>query len=170
MAANAFVAMDVKNANHVSESFEQPLTPPAEKNVTQKSSAEPQPVALSLAETKTFERLEAYVNDSKPVAPAPITVDEKNLLEGQANDYTLQLMGVRDIHELKRFVRDNNLQDARIFHTYYLNNDWYVLVYGRYQTHTEALKAIESIPSSIQQLKPWVRQLCSIQKAIQLYR
>lgn len=127
-------------------------------------------IALSLNEAKTFEQLEAYVSDNKKQTTSPLSSDEKSLLELAATDFTLQLMGVRDMAELTRFVKDNDLADARIFHTYYLDKDWYVLVLGNYKNHTEALKAIEDLPASLQELKPWIRQLASIQNAIQLYR
>ncbi len=129
-----------------------------------------QPISLSLDQAKTFQQLEAYVSNAKPSHSDPLTNDEKILLEASGSSFTLQLMGVRDANELMRFVAENHLHDAYIFHTYYLGKDWYVLVYGRYKNHTEALKAIEKLPQPILELKPWIRQLTSVQKAIQLYR
>lgn len=152
------------------------------KNNFKESPPEPQPVnlqnnaisaphvALSSQETKTFEQLEAYVNTNKPAQRAAFTEDEKNILASQGEDFTLQLMGVRDQNELTRFIQENSLQGAQVFHTYYLNKDWYVLVSGRYRNHTEALKALETLPDNIKELKPWIRQLTTIQKAIALYR
>jgi SPOR domain len=128
-----------------------------------------EPIALSLAESKTFEQLEAYVSDSKPLQPKALTSDEKSILESSPDDFTLQLMGVRDTNELKKYIDNNHLQNARIIHTYYLNKDWYVLVSGLYKNHTEALKAIDTLPEEIKNHKPWIRQISSLQKAIQIY-
>lgn len=136
----------------------------------QPSQGHPQHVALSLKEAQTFEQLEAYVSSTKLIRPEPTTKDEKSLLNFPAENFTLQLMGVRDIVELTRFIETNNIQNAQIFHTYYLNKDWYVLVSGNYKNHTEALKAIDTLPDAAKNLKPWIRQLSSVQKAIQLYR
>ncbi len=127
-------------------------------------------VALNQQEARTLEQLEAYVTSTKPSQPQALTTDEKNLLASCQDEFTLQLMGVRDLKELTRFIKENQLHDAQIFHTYYLNQDWYVLVAGRYKNHTEALKAMATLPDSIKELKPWIRQLSTIQKAIQLYR
>ncbi len=129
-----------------------------------------EPVALSLQESKTFEQLEAYVSNNKPLAEQPLTNDEKDLLKVPSQNFTLQLMGVREAKELTHFISDNHLQDARIFHTYYLNKDWYVLISGNYKNHTEALKAIDGLPVAIKNLKPWIRQFSSVHKAIELYR
>lgn len=129
-----------------------------------------QHIGLSYQENKTFEQLEAYVSNNKPIQPDPLTSDEQNILSSPSEDFTLQLMGVRDKDELSRFIQSNKIQEAQVFHTYYLNKDWYVLVSGRYKNHTEALKAIESLPDNIKELKPWIRQLTTIQKAIALYR
>jgi SPOR domain len=128
-------------------------------------------VMLSFEQAKTFEQLEAYMVTKQSLHPQPYTPDEKGLLAMPSENYTLQLMGVRDINELKKFINVNHLENnALIFHTYYLNRDWYVLIYGSYQNHTEALKAIEGLPVSIKELKPWIRQIGSVHKAIALYR
>jgi hypothetical protein len=164
-------AMNLANFTLDSTYFQarRPLLPKSQLAINQ-SSTQKEPVALSLQETKTFEQLEAYVSNSKPLDLQPLTRDEKTLLLHDSDSFTLQLMGVREATELTRFVTDNHLQDAHIFHTYYLNKDWYVLVSGSYKNHTEALKAIETLPKEIKELKPWIRQLSSVQKAIQLYR
>lgn len=133
------------------------------------SSFHDQEISLSLEQTKTFEQLEAYMSNNAS-APASLTNDENNLLAMRSDEFTLQIMGVRDINELRHFVSENNLQEAHIFHTYYLSKDWYVLVYGRFPNHSEALKSIETLPPNLRNLKPWVRQLGSVQKAIQLRR
>lgn len=136
------------------------------KNVTASESGIP----LSAQEAESFQQLEAYVSSNKPNHPAPLTSDEQNILASSGEDFTLQLMGVRDFNELTFFVKENQLEKAQVFHTYYLNKDWYVLISGRYKNHTEALKAMETLPDQIKELKPWIRQLSTIQKAIQLYR
>lgn len=129
-----------------------------------------EPIALSLDQAKTFEQLEAYVSNNKPLQPQSLSQDEKMLLASPPDNFTLQLMGVRESSELTRFVNENHVQNARVFHTYYLNKDWYVLVLGSYKNHTEAVKAIDNLPSYMKNLKPWIRQLSTVQKAIQLYR
>jgi septal ring-binding cell division protein DamX len=129
-----------------------------------------EPVALSLEQIKTFEQLEAYVSNNKPAESQPLTRDEQHVLSTSPDAFTLQLMGVRDMNELIKFIKQNQLPDARIIHTLYLNKDWYVLVSGKYKNHTEALKAIEILPDNIKALRPWIRQLATLQKAIQLDR
>lgn len=127
------------------------------------------PVALSFDQTKALEQLEVYVSTNKPKAKPALTQDERYILQSPADTFTLQLLGVRDIGELSQFVQNNKLQDARIVHTFYLNKDWYVLVTGTYKNHTEALKAIDALPDNIKSLKPWIRQVATLQKALQVY-
>lgn len=135
------------------------------------SSVEAEHVSLSVEEAKTFEQLEEYMISNRPSQIQPYTEDEKRLLTIAPDYYTLQLMGVRDLHELTKFMGDNHLNNqALIFHTFYLNKDWYVAVYGTYKNHTEALKVMENLPENIKRLKPWIRQVASVHKAIQLYR
>ncbi|MBA2653569.1 MAG: hypothetical protein H0U71_00690 [Gammaproteobacteria bacterium] len=129
-----------------------------------------QPIALSLEQAKTFEQLEAYVSNNKPLRPQSLTNDEKFLLNAPSDNFTLQLMGVREPEELTRFIRDNKVQEAKIFHTYYLDKDWYVLVCGLYKNHTEALQMMDNLPETIRTQKPWIRQISNIKKAIQIYR
>lgn len=136
-----------------------------------KNKVEAEHLSLSVEEAKTFEQLEEYMVTNRPTQIKPYTTNEKQLLTVAPDYYTLQLMGVRDTHELAKFIKDNHLDNqAMIFHTFYLNKDWYVAVYGSYKNHTEALKAIETLPENIKHLKPWIRQLASVHKAIQLYR
>lgn len=44
---------------------------------------------------------------------------------------------------------------------------WYVLIYGVYPDYPSAKAAIHELPADLRKLKPWVRKMGPLQKAIQ---
>lgn len=94
------------------------------------------------------------------------SADEKYLLAAPADHYTLQLIGNNNLSTLTDFSQAHKLNNAYTYHTFYLNKDWFVLIYGIFKTQQEALNAIKTLPLAAQQLKPWVRTLASVQEAI----
>ncbi|RKZ35695.1 MAG: hypothetical protein DRQ41_15570 [Gammaproteobacteria bacterium] len=83
------------------------------------------------------------------------------------NAYTLQVLGVYDRLTLKKFIAQNNLNEVAMFKTIYHDKDWYVLVYGIYQTRAQAEAALTQLPASLRNnTQPWARSLKSIQKLI----
>lgn len=44
---------------------------------------------------------------------------------------------------------------------------WYVLIYGVYPDYPSAKAAINELPEDLRKLKPWVRKMGPLQKAIQ---
>jgi len=46
----------------------------------------------------------------------------------------------------------------------FLNKDRYIVIYGAYKTPMEAIKAINSLPRSIQQLNPIVKPLAKVEE------
>lgn len=125
-------------------------------------------VPLTLQQKNTVTQLETYL-DHKNTNPESYSSDEKHLLTLPAESYTLQIMGSYRLSDLLNFIRANNLRDkAFTFHTFYMDKDWYVLIYGAYKTESEALNAINSLPPAVQRLKPWVRTIGSVHEAIKI--
>lgn len=126
-------------------------------------------VPLTPQQKTTVTQLESYLDHKKPVSPESYSTDEKHLLTLPGEYYTLQIMGSYKLSDLINFVREHGLKDkAYTFHTYYMDKDWYVLIYGVYKTEDEALNAIKTLPPEIQRLKPWVRTIASVVEAIKL--
>jgi len=100
--------------------------------------------------------------------PKPVVrTQESTILRMPASNYTIQLFGVRSQAELRGFLSRHNLNGkAYAYHTKYQGKSWYVLVYGNYSSLDAAHSAIAQLPSSLQQLKPWVKSVSSVQQAI----
>ncbi|MCW5588957.1 MAG: AAA family ATPase [Legionellales bacterium] len=94
------------------------------------------------------------------------TLDERELLKAPAKEYTLQLVGLRNLDKLKRYSQRAGLKNAKYFVTHHAGGDWYVLVYGTYPTRAAAERAIKTLPQVVRQQKPWIRSMASVHEAI----
>ena len=95
-------------------------------------------------------------------------IKRENWLRRQnPNAYTLQILGAHDRLTLKKFLKKHKLKEVALFQTTYNTKEWYVLVYGIYPNHKQALAARETLPPSLlESTQPWVRSLGSVQKSI----
>lgn len=76
--------------------------------------------------------------------------------------YAIQLLGVSNESALKQFIAKNHLADKTTYlHSYRQGKDWYTLLYGRYATEQAAQSVLQSLPQSIQDLHPWIRNVAS---------
>jgi len=85
-----------------------------------------------------------------------------------ATSFTLQILGTHNQLTVKRFINKYSLtNDVAMFKTTHRGRDWYVLVYGIYESRAQATSALEKLPSALQQnTRPWVRSISSIQNLI----
>lgn len=137
----------------------------ADENVyiVKKPSPDPQVAASTpSADHNTETKLEnntVAINDS-------ITGAELQLMTSKG--YTIQIMGVRAPQLLETFIAENHLADASYYRTKLNNQNWYVLVYGNYQTSDEAKAALAKLPNAVQRQQPWVRSLDGVRQAIEV--
>lgn len=108
-------------------------------------------------------RLPITKNQDKPLHENHL-YGEKQLLGLNKNDFTLQLLAVTNKKALQQFVKKYNL----VNHSYYYqtkrnNNNLYILLYGQYPSFRAAMKAKDKLASQIQELKPWTRNIASVQ-------
>jgi DamX protein len=81
--------------------------------------------------------------------------------------YTLQLMGAYDQKTLKKFAKEQGVEDAVLVKTVYNQKAWYVLLYGTYSNRSQAQQALEQLPISLKQsTQPWARSFASIHKLV----
>lgn len=113
-------------------------------------------------------------NSSKPsykVSQKQLNDFQKKLLKKQDDHFTLQLLGSRHLDQVEAVVEQNHLaKNSAIYHTYFKNKDWYVLVYGDYETPDDALSAIDRLPPMAQQLKPWVKPFASVKVGLSMHK
>jgi len=101
------------------------------------------------------------VSDKKPVK------DEKWILTRRPEDYTLQLVGVRDEAAVKRFIGQHRLKgEAAYFKTIRSGQPWYAVIYGVYPDRSAALKGRETLPPALQKSDVWPRTFASIQAVV----
>lgn len=93
------------------------------------------------------------------------TVSKKHLLALNKNFYTLQILASRNRDALQKFMNDhhlnNHLLNKNIY--YYRKKNKYILLYGIFSSYEKAMKARKNLPLALQNLKPWTRNIASVQ-------
>lgn len=103
--------------------------------------------------------------DAKETNSTANSTDESTSGPVQAKGFSLQIMGSHQESALNRLVAKAGLGDkAKVFHTHFQGQDWYVLTYGQYTSSREAQAAVASLPKAIRDLKPWPRKVADLQK------
>ncbi|MGB0466291.1 MAG: SPOR domain-containing protein [Pontibacterium sp.] len=93
--------------------------------------------------------------------------DEMLLLGLSADDYTLQVLGARELRSVERFMKRQGADSAlRAFSTIFKGKPWYVVVYGQYATKRKAMAAVRSLPQALRKQRPWARSLKGIHNDI----
>ncbi|MDQ2993919.1 MAG: AAA family ATPase [Pseudomonadota bacterium] len=105
------------------------------------------------------------VAESLTKAVARLSKTEQELLSRRG--YTVQLMGARDPDGLQMLINKHNLKQASYYRTQLKGKDWYVLVYGQFNSAAAATAAMAALPKEIQNTQPWIRPLASVHAAIQ---
>lgn len=96
---------------------------------------------------------------------ADLKTQENMLLRAQ-DGYTLQLMASLDLHSLQAFIQQHQLQNAHYYRAKHAGKQWYVLLYGDYQTAQEAHQALAQLPASLSSVRPWVKSFRVVKQEI----
>lgn len=92
---------------------------------------------------------------------------EQEILATRPQVFTLQLIANSNEQSLKRFIETYQLEHrAWYYHTLRNHKDWYVLIYGRFNTREEAKKALRNLPPKLLAFQPWPRDYDSIQRSL----
>ncbi len=115
---------------------------------------------------------EEIINPVSVVTTPSLTEGEPRnvewLLRQDAAWYAIQIMAVSKLQPLLEFVKQHPLRtNLAYYRTERDGKDWYVLVAGVFPDRAAAEAAIEDMPVEIKANLPWVRQLESLQRAIQ---
>lgn len=131
---------------------------------------------------RRFDDIHASINSSsKLTKPAPkklLPLAQSTALSANApakeyaawlwsqnpSNYTLQLLGARQLESVRQFLgRYTQLGGKAVyFHTRHDGQDWYTVVYGVYPDREAAKRAIERLPAELKSSSPWVRSFGSI--------
>jgi DamX protein len=89
------------------------------------------------------------------------------LLQQRPENYTLQLIGLRDAQGIPRFIKRNSLNgQAAYFRTSHQGQPWFVVLYGVYPNRGAAVKARSKLPPKLRGTGVWPRSFGSVQKEI----
>jgi DamX protein len=143
---NKMTLVDTRNQN---------ATPPSkESRVASIQAASEQ----STAAEQQQEAKETVKDKAKEtIKPKSVSVSEK-----QSGNFTLQLLGSYHRDLVAKELKSKHLENkANIYQTTFNNKDWFVLLYGRYDSKVQANEAAKSLESKLD-LKPWVKPTATI--------
>lgn len=129
--------------------------------VTQPTAGEKQSVAATQTQAPAAKPQPAVAGNAR------IERDEKALMALPASGYMLQVLGARELNSIERFMQAYpGEKDLRAFSTLFKGKPWYVVVYGNYNSRSNAMAAIPQLPTSLRKQRPWARSLKGIQNDI----
>lgn len=106
-------------------------------------------------------------SEAKQAAPIRLSATEKStatpslppkagmILNAEA--FSLQLVGGHTRSNVEGFVKRHSLSQAHIVKSKRAGKDWYIVMYGQYQSFDQAKGAIQGLPQAVQKLNPWIR-------------
>ncbi|MDQ7016814.1 MAG: SPOR domain-containing protein [Gammaproteobacteria bacterium] len=145
---------------------------PLKSTLVKKSLLETAPIKAALTETASILPLSNTIHNK--VEPKNLTNSSKQLhneswlLQQNPKHYTLQIMAMRNETAFLDEVQQLNLNKNQTAHYRSLKKGktWYALTYGSFTSLTAAKHAINDLPVSLQQNRPWIRRLKAIQNMI----
>jgi len=100
-------------------------------------------------------------------APSVELKGEAWLLDQPADSYTLQIFANWTEASVRRFADESGLgPDTAFFAARYQEYPWFVLVHGVFPTESAAQRALESLPSDVKLMGPWIRPMADVQRLI----
>lgn len=165
------------------ESAGRPVAQQAELRQTIGSRAEQpgqqEPASAPLAEVEgaVDSSAQSTADDSEPKQHEPPLADQhlrdtkRVLLARSPESYTLQLLGSHSEANVKNFIASNSAStELTYFESRFQDRPWFVVVHGSYANRNAAADAIDALPPSLRELKPFARNLSDIQADIRKYQ
>lgn len=171
VAANDTVAKADKAAQEVTQAAnEMPVSKTddtATSTGTQASGATPDNLAdndsIQANATTTISTTDAKTAPTSTPKEKFAHVTREKFLEAPEHFYTLQIVGSHSKNEIIQLVNHNKVQTKTTYYqSSYDGKPWYVLLYGIYPTHKEALQALNKLPGDLHKLNPLVRSIASV--------
>lgn len=105
-----------------------------------------------------------------PQSVDKVNAAHKRLMVWPDVGYALQIFGTHNAKRAKQLV-DQYFGEADLFYyeTRYNGRPWYVVVNGPYKGRAAAKLSIEQLPEGLQRLRPWPRNIASIQADIRRF-
>ncbi|WP_181318624.1 SPOR domain-containing protein [Photobacterium kishitanii] len=93
-----------------------------------------------------------------------LAANEQQLAAVKPDHYALQLAATRSLAAAAEFIMTHNVAAAMIYQTERNQQSWFIVVTGNYATAQQARTAKTQLPTSLQQLKPWLKPYRHIQQ------
>jgi DamX protein len=92
------------------------------------------------------------------------------LLAVNPNYYTLQLVAMVSESSLKEFIKEHQLadKDIYVYHTIRNEKNWYMVIYGQFESRKIALVEAGKLAKSSSKLASWVKKYASVHQDLQL--
>ena len=127
--------------------------------------------ATSQAETLDTSEVSVFKGDTE-VEPAEVKTHSahKRLMAWPQVGYALQIFGTHNARRAKQLVEQYfGEADLLFYETRHNGRAWYVVVNGPYTGREAAKLSIEQLPEGLQRLRPWPRNIASIQADIRRF-
>lgn len=109
---------------------------------------------------------EAVVTPAPPVTvkkSPPLSTEHKWLMAQNAENYTLQLMALRDDNKIHEFVKKHKIAGkSAIFYVQRKTGRLSILIYGSYSSAEQAKNAGKKLPKSWGIKRPWARSFAGV--------
>ena len=119
------------------------MTPPATPSVS------PRAAEVTESRTSPAPSVPETPARAEPVFSGSGNYDNEQLFNSiQADDYIVQLAGLKDETLMKEFIKDNNMESfIWIYRTQRYGGDWFVILYNdKFDAFSEANNAVATIP------------------------
>lgn len=127
--------------------------------------AEPPPNALNNKNISANKPIPAKIL-AQNIEKTVVNTNEKIASTSTTPVYTLQLLGSRSISDLHRAIKIKRLAQTNIFMVQLENKPWYILLYGKYASASEAKAAQKEF--AVADIHPWIRPLSTLEGAMQI--
>lgn len=90
------------------------------------------------------------------------------LLSKPASHYTFQIAGLSKLNLLQRYLTENKFdQQVWYYKTLRKNKEWYVVLYGDFETVDQANAAKAKLPARVKKASPWMKTFSQVQRDLQ---
>ncbi|OBU09554.1 hypothetical protein AYY19_10680 [Photobacterium aquimaris] len=93
-----------------------------------------------------------------------LAADQQKLAAVKPSHYALQLAATQSLAAAAEFINTHNMTAAMIYQTERNQRPWFIVVTGNYATAAQARTAKSQLPTTLQQLKPWLKPYRHIQQ------
>ncbi len=125
---------------------------------------------ISAVEASTSDSVVERVEPSAEAVKAKTHSAHKRLMAWPQVGYALQIFGTHNAKRAKQLVEQYfGEADLLFYETRHNGRPWYVVVNGPYTGREAAKLSIEQLPEGLQRLRPWPRNIASIQADIRRF-